>query len=181
MTPPRTAIRLIDVADAPAIASHLARDAEEFARWQPARPDGFHTTSGQVSYIERLLDTHRRGGGWPGVIVADDVVIGQVTVSTVVRGPIQKGFLGYWVASAFQSQGHASRAVGLALRVMTEELGLYRAEAHTQLDNVASHGVLRNNGFTSWGVAHAHIYIDGAWRDEVFWERTLADGPLPPR
>jgi ribosomal-protein-alanine N-acetyltransferase len=173
MTPPRTSIRLIDVADAPVIASHLAHDDERFARWQPARPDGFHTTLHQVGRIEQLLDTHGRGGGWPGVIVADDVVIGQVTVSTIVRGPIQKGFLGYWVASTSQGQGHASRAVGLALRVMNEELGLHRAEAHTQMENLASHGVLRNNGFTPWGVAHAHIHIDGAWRDEVFWERTL--------
>jgi ribosomal-protein-alanine N-acetyltransferase len=90
-----------------------------------------------------------------------------------VRGPIQKGFLGYWVATTSQGQGHASRAVGLVLELMAGELGLHRAEAHTQMENLASHAVLRNNGFTPWGVAHAHIHIAGAWRDEVFWERTL--------
>jgi hypothetical protein len=87
MTPPRTSIRLIDVADAPVIASHLARDDERFARWEPARPNGFHTTLHQVDRIEQL----------------------------------------------------------------NEELGLHRAEAHTQMENLASHGVLRNNGFTPWG------------------------------
>lgn len=179
MTPAHTSIRLIDVADAPAIASHLARDAKEFARWGPTRPDEFYTTPGQVSRINELLDIHRKGGGWPGVIVADDVVIGQVTVSTILRGPFQKGFLGYWVASTFQNRGHASHAVGLALRVMTEELGLYRAEAHTRMENLASQKVLKTNGFTSWGIAHAHIYIDSAWHDEVFWERTLASGAPP--
>jgi [ribosomal protein S5]-alanine N-acetyltransferase len=180
VTSPRTSIRLIRLADAPAIASHLVRDAEEFARWEPARPDRFYTTNGQISRIEQLLDTHSKGSGWPGVILADGVVIGQVTVSTILRGPFQKGFLGYWVASKFQGQGHASRAVGLVLRVMTEELGLYRAEAHTQIENLASQRVLRRNGFTPWGVAHAHIYVDGAWRDEVFWEQRLADTAPPP-
>jgi ribosomal-protein-alanine N-acetyltransferase len=170
---PQTSIRLIEVADAEAITDHLARDHKELARWEPARPDGFHTTSHQVGRIEALLDTHAEGGGWPGVILADEVVIGQVTVSTIVRGPIQKGFLGYWVATTSQGQGHASRAVGLVLKMMAGELGLHRAEAHTQMENLASHGVLRNNGFTPWGVAHAHIHIAGAWRDEVFWERTL--------
>jgi ribosomal-protein-alanine N-acetyltransferase len=179
--PPHTSIRLIDVSDAPAIAGHLARDAEEFARWLPARPDGFATTPGQVARIEQLLATHGDGGGWPGVIVADDAVIGQVTVSTIVRGPIQKGFLGYWVASAFQGLGHASRAVELTLQVMTEELGLHRVEAHTQMENLGSHAVLRNNGFTPWGIAHAHIHIDGAWRDEIFWERTLTAGAPAPQ
>lgn len=177
MTPARTSIRLIDATDAEAIANHLAHDAKEFAQWGPARPDEFYTTPGQVSRIKELLDIHRKGGGWPGVIVADDVVIGQVTVSTILRGPFQKGFLGYWVASLFQSQGHASRAVALALRVMTEELGLNRVEAHTRMENLASQKVLRTNGFTSWGIAHAHIFIDDAWHDEVFWERTLATGP----
>jgi ribosomal-protein-alanine N-acetyltransferase len=41
------------------------------------------------------------------------------------------------------------------------------------MENLASHAVLRKNGFTPWGVAHAHIYLDGAWHDDVFWERTL--------
>ena len=43
------------------------------------------------------------------------------------------------------------------------------AEAHTQVENLPSHGVLRNNGFTSYGIAHAHIFIGGEWRDEIFW------------
>lgn len=179
MTPTHTSIRLIDIADAPAIANHLARDAKEFAQWGPARPDEFYTTPGQVGRIKESLDTYQKGGGWPGVIVTNGVVIGQVTVSTILRGPFQKGFLGYWVASTFQNQGHASRAVDLALRVMTEELGLHRIEAHTRIENLPSQKVLKINGFTSWGIAHAHIYIDGAWHDEVFWERTLASGPPP--
>lgn len=175
--PSPTSVRLIDVADAAAIADHRARDAGRFSRWEPARTDDFFTADGQARLIERLLDDHAKGERWPGVILAGDTIVGQVTVSTIVRGPIQKGFLGYWVASAHQRQGHAGRAVGLTLRVMSDELGLCRAEAHTQLDNVASHGVLRSNGFTPWGVAHDHIYIDGAWRDEVFWERRLSPRP----
>jgi ribosomal-protein-alanine N-acetyltransferase len=120
-----------------------------------------------------LLDDHRNGDRWPGVVLADGAVIGQVTVSTILGKPFQKGFLGYWIASTHQGRGHASRAVGLTLRVMADPLKLHRAEAHTQIDNLPSHGVLRKNGFTSYGIAHAHIFIEGDWRDEIFWERTL--------
>jgi [ribosomal protein S5]-alanine N-acetyltransferase len=58
-------------------------------------------------------------------------------------------------------------------------LGLYRVEAHTQVDNIASQQVLKNNGFASFGVASEHIFIDGAWRDDIFWQRSLRDGSPP--
>ncbi|MFJ3303745.1 GNAT family N-acetyltransferase [Streptomyces sp. NPDC086549] len=176
MTSAPTSVRLVEPSDAPALAAHLARDAAEFARWQPARPDGFATPAHQAERIGTLLRGHRDGDGWPGVVVAGAEVIGQVTVSTVLRGPLQKGFLSYWIATAHQGHGHARRAVALTLRVMAGELGLHRAEAHTRTDNLASHAVLKANGFTSWGIAHRHIHIGGVWHDEIFWERHLTEG-----
>jgi ribosomal-protein-alanine N-acetyltransferase len=173
VTPAHTSVRLIEPADAPALAEHLARDAKEFARWQPARPDGFATAAHQAERIGKLLDGHRAGDSWPGVVVADGRVIGQTTVGTILRGPLRKGFLSYWIGVPHQGHGHASRAVALTLKVMAEELGLHRAEAHTRMDNLASHGVLKANGFTSWGIAHRHIHLGGVWHDEIFWERHL--------
>jgi hypothetical protein len=99
---PQTSIRLIEVGDAEAIAHHLGRDHAKLARWEPARPEGFHTTSHQVGRIETLLDTHAEGGGWPP-----------------------------------RPRDRDTRAARSA--------------------------------------AHAHIYLDGAWHDDVFWERTLTD------
>ncbi len=168
-----TSIRLIDVRDADAVAAHLARDVQEFARWEPAQPAGYYTPEGQRTRIERLLDGHSNGRLWPGVVLSDGLVIGQVTVSEIVRGPFRKGSIGYWVASAFHKQGHASRAVGSVLQVMADELELHRAEASTQVENLPSQRVLRSNSFTSLGIAHSHIFVDGAWRDGVLWERIL--------
>ncbi len=168
-----TSIRLISLFDAPAIVEHLARDAEATSRWDPARSAEFYTTEGQVMRIESLLDQHEAGLTWPGAILAAGLVIGQVTLTAILRGPFQKGFIGYWVASSFQKVGHASNAVGLALQVMRDELGLHRAEAFAQVENIASNRVLEKNGFTKWGLAHSHTYIAGQWRDEVFWEQNL--------
>ncbi|WP_182885394.1 GNAT family N-acetyltransferase [Microbispora sp. H10885] len=172
-----TSIRLVRVDDAEIIAAHRARDRRAYAQWEPAQPDEFYTTAGQRARIEGLLADHRRGDRWPAVIVAGGEVIGQVTVSTILRGPFGKGFLGYWVATAGQGQGHGTRAVGQTLAVMRRDLGLRRAEAHTRLENLASQHVLRANGFRPWGIAHAHILVDGAWRDEIFWERLLDEEP----
>ncbi|MEU1348099.1 GNAT family protein [Streptomyces sp. NPDC005795] len=171
-----TSIRLIKPSDGPALADLRTRDRQNYARWLPAKPPEFYTPDGQAAVIESLLASHGDGLTWPGVVVCDGDVIGQVSISSILRGPFQKGFLGYWVSSLHQGLGHTSRAVGLALGI-AEDVRLHRLEAHTQLENLASQAVLRKHGFTSWGTAHEHFYADGAWRDEVFWERILAGGP----
>jgi ribosomal-protein-alanine N-acetyltransferase len=168
-----TGIRLIDAEDAAALAAHLARDAEAFARWEPDRAPEFYTVDGQRARIENLLSEHKSGTAWPGVITAGDRVVGQISVNNILRGPLRKAFLGYWVASTDQGSGHASRAVAQVTQLMRDELGLHRAEAFTQLDNLGSHQVLRRNGFVPYGIAHSLIFIGGQWRDEIVWERTL--------
>uniref|UniRef100_A0AAU3GTE0 GNAT family N-acetyltransferase n=1 Tax=Streptomyces sp. NBC_01401 TaxID=2903854 RepID=A0AAU3GTE0_9ACTN len=169
-----TRIRLIEPADAAPIAAHRVRDFEAFRPWEPAQPAAFLTPEGQEERIGTLLAGHRAGTVWPGVVLAGDQVIGQITIGGILPQPhLRRGSVGYWITGVAQNQGHAGRAVGLALRVMTDELGLHRAEASTQLENLPSQRVLRRNGFTPYGVAHNAIHLDGAWRDTLLWERTL--------
>lgn len=168
-----TGIRLIDVADASTLATQLADDADANARWQPAQPASYYTLAGQAARIQGLLEGYHAGTLWPGVVLAGDVVVGQVTVSAIVRGPFRKGTIGYWIAGTAQNQGHAGRAVALALQVMATQLRLHRAETSTRLENLPSQAVLRRNGFTPFGVAHSHIFLAGAWHDGLLWERTL--------
>jgi [ribosomal protein S5]-alanine N-acetyltransferase len=113
MNAPRTSIRLIEPDDAEALAAHLGRDVEAFARWDPERPPEFYTPSGQRSRIEAMLMRHHSGEVWPGVVLADDVVIGQVTAQNILRRAWRKAELGYWIACPYQGQGHATRAVSL--------------------------------------------------------------------
>ncbi|MFE6038651.1 GNAT family N-acetyltransferase [Streptomyces sp. NPDC056452] len=170
---------MIEPSDGPALADLHTRDRQAYARWLPARPAEFYTPDGQAEAIESLLAAHGDGLAWPGVVVSEETVIGQVSISSILRGPFQKGFLGYWVSTLHQGLGHTSRAVGLALRIAEDELNLHRLEAHTQLENLASQAILRKHGFRSWGIAHDHFYAEGAWRDEVFWERRLTGTPAP--
>jgi ribosomal-protein-alanine N-acetyltransferase len=177
MTGRATTIRLIAAGDAGQIATHLSRDASDFARWDPAQPAEYYTPGGQEKRIGRLLNGYRDGVRWPGAILAGDEVVGQVTVSDIIRGPFLKASVGYWVAVPFRRQGHAAAAVRMALRVMADELGLHRVEARTQVENLPSHQVLRKNGFSTCGVAHAHSFINGEWRDGILWELVLHDAP----
>ncbi|MFC8721070.1 GNAT family N-acetyltransferase [Kitasatospora sp. NPDC057198] len=172
--PGRTRIRLIEPADAAPIAAHRARDADAFRRWEPAQPPEHLTAAGQAERIDRLLAGHRAGTLWPGAVLADGEVIGQVTVGGILPQPhLRRASLGYWTATTAQNQGHAGRAVALALRLMADELGLHRVEASTNLENLPSQRVLRRNGFTPYGVAHSSILLDGSWHDALLWERLL--------
>ena len=170
---PDTSIRLAEPGDAEALAAHLSRDAKDFGRWDPVWPDEYYTAAGQRSRIERMLRRHDEGTSWPAVVVAGGVVIGQVTVQNILRRAWLKGEIGYWIGSPHQGQGHATRAVGLAVEVMTGQLGLHRAEAYTQMDNLGSQHVLRNNGFVPFGIARSHMFTAGSWRDDILWERLL--------
>jgi ribosomal-protein-alanine N-acetyltransferase len=88
MTGPGTSIRLISIADSVALTEHLIRDEHLSRRWLPARPRRFFTVEGQSERILQLLQVHERGAGWPGVIESDGCVLGQVTVSSLVRFPV---------------------------------------------------------------------------------------------
>jgi [ribosomal protein S5]-alanine N-acetyltransferase len=173
MNPSRTSIRLIEPDDAEALAAHLARDAAALTRWDPERPPDYYTPAGQHSRIEDMLSRWDSGGIWPGVVLAGDVVIGRITAQGILRRAWQKAELGYWIAYPYQGQGHATRAVSLMVQMMISELKLHRAEAFTQMDNLGSQHVLRNNGFVPCGIARSHIFIAGKWRDEIFWEQLL--------
>jgi len=168
-----TSIRLIETGDAQALAAHLARDAEAFARWDPEHPADYYTEAGQQHRIAGVRAQHAYGEVWPAVVLAGNVVIGRVTAQNLLLHAWRKAELGYWIASLYQGQGHATRAVSLMVQLMTTELRLHRAEAYTQMDNLGSQHVLRRNGFVPYGVARSHIFAAGQWRDEVLWERLL--------
>ena len=175
MSRPVTRIRLISTGDAEAITEHIRRDREARARWEPAYPPDYFTLEGQRRRIERMLARHRDGESWPGVIVAGQTVIGQVTVQEILQRAWRKASIGYWIGTPYQGQGHATRAVGLVVRLMTRDLGLHRAEAFTQIENVASQNVLRKNRFLPIGIARSRIFTVGAWHDEIMWERLLEE------
>jgi ribosomal-protein-alanine N-acetyltransferase len=170
-----TTIRLIEPGDAEALTAHLTRDAEALARWDPERPPDFYTVAGRLERIELALARHAEGEVWPGVILAGGVVIGQITVQDILLRAWRKGELGYWLGYPHHGQGHATRAVALAVQLMAGQLGLHRAEAKTQMDNLGSQHVLRHNGFIPCGVSRSHIFVAGQWRDEILWERLLEE------
>ncbi len=167
-------LRLIRPEDAAVLADLRARSAEHLAPWEPAGFDGLATVEEQRSSIEQRLVAHEAGRGLPFVILDRDEVVGQLTISDIVRGPFQSAHLGYWLSVDATGRGLATGAVRAALHEAFEVQGLHRIQAGTLLHNRASQAVLRRTGFTPFGVAPRYLQIAGEWQDHVLFQR-LAD------
>lgn len=106
----------------------------------------------------------------------EDRIAGTISLTNVLRGPLQSASLGYWVAQEFNGLGLATRAVAEVVTHAFEQMQLHRVEAGTLLDNVASQKVLLRNAFREFGLARRYLYLGGRWRDHKLFER-LADDP----
>lgn len=171
-----TRIRLVELADAAELAAVVSASADHLRPWEPTRPESYFTEAGQRATIGSLLAAAQDGGSVPFVIVGDDdELLGRITLSGVTRGALQSCALGYWVRADRVRQGHATRAVGLAVRHAFRELGLHRVQAETLPENAASQRALARNGFERYGFAPRYIRIAGEWRDHVMFQVLAPD------
>ena len=163
--------RLISVDHVPLLTRLERANREFFAPWSPIREEDFYSESGQKTVIADLLDRHRQGTVLPHVILDDQgQVVGRITVSGIVRGPLLSGNVGYWVNAADNGRGFATRAVTEIKRVAFDELGLHRLQAESLVENLASQRVLDRNGFHQFGLAPAYLRIAGRWQDCRMYE-----------
>ena len=91
---------------------------------------------------------------------------------------MQSGVLGYFVDRGHLRRGLARAAVEF-LEEQALELGLHRLEAGTMVENVPSQRVLESLGYEQYGLAPKLLFLNGAWRDHVLFQKLLHDRPLP--
>lgn len=173
-----TRLRRVELSDAAELAAIVTASADHLRPFEPTRPEAYFTEAGQRATIGGLLAAAQTGGSVPFVIVGEgDELLGRITLSGVTRGALQSCALGYWVRADRTRQGHATRAVGLAVRHAFAELGLHRVQAETLPENTASQRALERNGFERYGLAPQYIRIAGRWRDHVMFQVLAPDGP----
>jgi ribosomal-protein-alanine N-acetyltransferase len=111
-------------------------------------------------------------------------LVGMVGVNGIVRGPYQRGVLGYAVFQPYAGRGYMTAGVALAVHYAFDQLGLHRLEADIQPGNTASLRLVRRLGFRREGLSPGFIRIGDVWRDHERWSLTrdmpLPAVPLPP-
>jgi [ribosomal protein S5]-alanine N-acetyltransferase len=170
--------RRLALEDAAALATAYLGNRAHLAPWDPERPREFYTEAGQTSHITERLALEEQGLFVNHVLIgpAGDIV-GRANIQNIVRGTMQGGTLGYWVDRNHLRRGLARASVGF-LEEQALGLGLHRLEAGTMVDNVPSQRVLEACGYERYGLAPQLLFLNGAWRDHVLYQKLLHDRPL---
>jgi ribosomal-protein-alanine N-acetyltransferase len=139
-------------------------------RWEP-RPKGAPVPSeDRASFVARcgIRERERQlGTGYGFGIFVGERFAGEVTLSSIQRGPFQSGFIGYWIDEAMAGRGFVPEAVVVALRFAFETISLHRVEISIIPRNRASRRVVEKLGIREEGIAERFLEIDGVWEDHV--------------
>lgn len=105
---------------------------------------------------------------------------GYATVSSIVRGVLQSGYLGFAAFSGYEGRGLIKAGLRLVIDEAFGDLGLHRLEANVQPGNERSAALVSSLGFRLEGHSPRYLRIDGAWRDHDRYAITREEWPLRP-
>jgi ribosomal-protein-alanine N-acetyltransferase len=174
---PRLEIRLPELADVDGVIRYYADNREHLEPWSPSWPPGFLSARYWEEQVARRRDEVEAGTGLRLFVFpsGEGRVIGNLSLTHILRGPRQSCSLGYGLDAREQGRGLMGEAVEAAVRYAFGELGLKRVEASYMPSNWRSAAVLRRAGFAVEGLAPAFLLIAGRWEDHVLTARVNPD------
>ncbi len=178
----RVSLRPLRWSDAGQWSALRLRNEAWLAPWEPSSPYPWrtrHTRSAYRSMLRTVRAQARQGAMLPFAIRYDDVLVGQLTVSNIVRGPLRSAHLGYWIDHEHAGRGITPVAVALALDHCFATVGLHRLQAEIRPENAASRRVVDKLGFRQEAYYSRYLDIDGAYRDHLGFALTVDDVPGP--
>ena len=135
-------------------------------KWEPRSAHASHLADDQRSFVSRCAIRERErqlGTGFGFGIFQDGRFLGEITLSSIQRGPLQSAFVGYWIDEAVAGQGLMPEAVVVLLQYAFESLKLHRIEVNIIPRNAPSRRVVEKLGIRFEGIAERYLEIDGAW------------------
>lgn len=176
----RIGIRLVRPRDAQRLETLLLEHRSWLEEWEATYP-GFRRASIQKFHlkpvIRSLLAAYRSRTGVPFVILYDDEVVGQVSVSGVLGGSVLSAQVGYWISEDYAGRGITPLAVALAVDYCLQQIRLHRIEICIRPENLASLRVVEKLGFRYEGVRKNYIHINNEWCDHKCFAITAEDVP----
>jgi [ribosomal protein S5]-alanine N-acetyltransferase len=137
---------------------------EPRAKGAPLPPEDAASFSARCAMRER--ERQLGTGFWFGIFLGGRFA-GEVTLSSVQRGPFQNASVGYWVDQDLAGMGLVPEAVVVILQFAFETLRLHRVEIAIIPRNRASHRVMEKLGIRQEGIARGFLEINGEWEDHV--------------
>ncbi|MBT3628493.1 MAG: GNAT family N-acetyltransferase [Rhodospirillaceae bacterium] len=139
--------------------------------WEPAWASDAHS---RAAYRRRLRRQQRDASddicySYFLTRLADNALMGGITLSNIQRGVAQTCNVGYWIGEPYARSGYMTEGLKCALRYCFGSLGLHRVEAACMPNNSASQALLQRCGFRREGYARKFLKINGVWRDHLLF------------
>lgn len=147
-----------------------ARCRDWLVPWEPRPAGAPPMAEDRASFAARCAARERErqlGGGIGFGMFIEDRLCGEITLSSIQRGPFQQAYIGYWVDEELAGQGLAGEAVVMVLKYAFEDLKLHRVEIAIVPRNRPSRRVVQKLQIREEGIAVGFLEIDGKWEDHV--------------
>ncbi|MEQ1694299.1 MAG: GNAT family protein [Hyphomicrobiaceae bacterium] len=179
----KVGLRPLQVADYAPWAELRAQSREHLQPFEPRWPSDELLKSAYRRRLRHYQREQREDLGYAFAIfsLADDTLVGGVSLSNVRRGVTQAAQLGYWLGKPHLQQGYMSDAVAAVLPFTFFGLRLHRIEAATLPTNATSIRVLERNGFEREGYARRYLKINDEWQDHILFALLAEDFRGPHR
>lgn len=178
-------LRPLRLRDGPTWVEMRVRNEDWLVRWE-ATPPGLDVRHGwaqrqtlgiYTTMVRGLRRQARAGTALPFGIHLNGQLVGQITVSNIVRGAFNNGSVGYWVDQRVAGRGVMPTALALVVDHSFGIVALHRIEANIRPENTASRRVVEKLGFREEGLQRRLLAIDGAYRDHLGYAVTTEDVP----
>jgi ribosomal-protein-alanine N-acetyltransferase len=147
-------------------------------KWEPRSAHASHLAEDRRSFVSRCAIRERErqiGTGFGFGIFVDGRFVGEITLSSIQRGPLQSAYIGYWLDEAVAGQGLMPEAVVTMLQYAFESLRLHRVEINIIPRNSPSRRVVEKLGLRFEGISERYLEIDGAWEDHARYAITAEE------
>jgi ribosomal-protein-alanine N-acetyltransferase len=105
-------------------------------------------------------------------ILLDEVIIGVVGISNIIRGAFHAAYLGYHLAEQEQGKGYMTEALEAIIEFSFSALNIHRLMANYRPENKASESVLKKLNFVTEGLAKDYLMVNDQWADHVLTSLT---------
>jgi ribosomal-protein-alanine N-acetyltransferase len=160
-----------------------SRNSEWLARWEASNPVPGGGLPDYRHMVRSLKAQAAQATALPFLITErtpgfrEPVIVGQLTVSSIVWGSAMMATLGYWVDKDRAGHGIAPTAVALVTDYCFQTLGLHRMEINIRPENGPSLRVVEKLGFRDEGYRPRYLHINGEWADHRTFALTSEEVP----
>lgn len=151
---------------------------EWLVKWEPRSAHAAHLAEDERSFSSRCAIRERErqmGSGFGFGIFFEGRFVGEITLSSIQRGPLQSAFVGYWIDQAVAGLGLMPESVVTVLQYAFDTLRLHRVEINIIPRNAPSRRVVEKLGLRFEGIAERYLEIDGAWEDHAHYAITAEE------